>query len=107
MAAPTLPKYMKNMDDYVTTAGEHSDPHSKEHSFLTRITTEHSFLGRIITRLTPLTSLASPIIFTAMIREISEVSTIIFVGRTGGATAMGAATLGNMMCNITGKLPSP
>ena len=61
-------------------------------------------IGKFITRLAPLASLASPIIFTAMIREISEVSTFIFVGRTGGATAIGAATLGNMMCNITGNI---
>ena len=61
-------------------------------------------IGKFITRLAPLASLASPIIFTAMIREITEVSTIIFVGRTGGATAIGATTLGNMMCNITGNI---
>ena len=61
-------------------------------------------LENFVSRLAPLTSLAAPIIFTAMIREISEVSTIIFVGRTGGATAIGAATLGNMMCNITGEV---
>ena len=54
-------------------------------------------------RLIPLASLASPIIFNAMIREVAEVSTIIFVGRTGGAVPIGAATLGNMMCNITGS----
>lgn len=54
-------------------------------------------------RLIPLASLSSPIIFNAMIREMAEVSTIIFVGRTGGALSIGAATLGNMMCNITGS----
>ena len=70
--------------------------------FKTKMTS--GIIGKFITRLAPLASLASPIIFTAMIREISEVSTFIFVGRTGGATAIGAATLGNMMCNITGNI---
>ena len=71
--------------------------------FKTKMTS--GIIGKFITRLAPLASLASPIIFTAMIREISEVSTLIFVGRTaGGATAIGAATLGNMMCNITGNI---
>lgn len=40
-------------------------------------------LYRVHNRFKPLMSLASPIIFTAIIREISEVSTIIYVGRTG------------------------
>ena len=85
---------IKNIDDvqqFVANTGEDS-----------KGTIIPGFLKRTATRLAPLTNLASPIIFTAMIREISEVSTIIFVGRTGGATAIGAATLGNMMCNITG-----
>ena len=61
------------------------------------------FLKSAVGRIIPLASLASPIIFNAMIREICEVTTIVFVGRTGGAIAIGAATLGNMMCNITGR----
>jgi hypothetical protein len=60
------------------------------------------FLKSAAGRFIPLASLASPIIFNAMIREICEVTTIVFVGRTGGAIAIGASTLGNMMCNITG-----
>jgi MATE family multidrug resistance protein len=68
---------------------------------------EMGFLSRTVSRIRPLLSLASPIIVTAMIREISEVSTIVYVGRCAqngfdGAVLMGAATLGNMMCNITG-----
>ena len=46
--------------------------------------------------------LASPIVVTALVRELADLSTIIFVGRTGGADYIGAATLGNMMCNISG-----
>lgn len=63
----------------------------------------NGFLRTAADRLIPLASLSSPIIFNAMIREMAEVSTIIFVGRTGGAVPIGAATLGNMMCNITGS----
>lgn len=55
-----------------------------------------------ITRLRPLKNLASPIIFNAFIREIAEFTTIINVGKNGGAAAIGAQTLGNMMCNVTG-----
>ena len=73
-------------------------PSSKE----THPVKDIGFFRTAASRLMPLASLASPIIFNAMIREVAEVSTIIFVGRTGGAVPIGAATLGNMMCNITG-----
>lgn len=62
------------------------------------------FLSSTAKRLIPLASLSSPIIFNAMIREITELSTIIFVGRCDDVVLIGAATLGNMMCNITGQL---
>ena len=55
---------------------------------------------RSVQRLAPVISLASPIIFTALIREAAEMSTIVYVGRTGGADFIGAATLGNMMVCI-------
>ena len=51
---------------------------------------------------TRLAILTSPIAMTAFLRELADLSTIVFVGRTGGAEFIGAATLGNMMCNITG-----
>ena len=92
LSVGTLIKNIDNVQQFVAKTGEDS-----------KSTILPGFLKRTATRLAPLASLASPIIFTAMIREISEVSTIIFVGRTGGATAIGAATLGNMMCNITGE----
>jgi hypothetical protein len=68
------------------------------------VTEKLGFLSSTAKRLIPLASLASPIIFNAMIREITELSTIIFVGRCGDVVLIGAATLGNMMCNITGQL---
>ena len=68
------------------------------------VTEELGFLPNTAKRLIPLASLASPIIFNAMIKEITELSTIIFVGRCDDVVLIGAATLGNMMCNITGKL---
>lgn len=63
---------------------------------------KREWLVNRITRLKPLLNLASPMIFTAFVREIAEFTTIIYVGQTGGALAIGAQTLGNMMCNITG-----
>jgi hypothetical protein len=68
------------------------------------VTEKLEFLPSTAKRLIPLASLASPIIFNAMIREITELSTIIFVGRCDDVVLIGAAILGNMMCNITGQL---
>lgn len=53
-------------------------------------------------KLMELISLALPIIFTAFLTEVNGVITLYFVGRIDGAKYIGAATLGNMMCNITG-----
>jgi MATE family multidrug resistance protein len=68
----------------------------------TPVTTKQIWLVQRLTRLSPLINLASPMIFNAFIREIAEFATIIYVGKTGGALAIGAQTIGNMMCNITG-----
>eukprot|EP01035_Chromulina_nebulosa_P023397 gene23397-30322_t len=60
----------------------------------------------IIERTKEIGGLAFPIILTALCQEIGGLSSIIFLGRLhndgGNAMYMGAATLGNMMCNITG-----
>ena len=40
--------------------------------------------------------LTSPIAMNAFLRELADLSTIVFVGRTGGAEYIGACTLGNM-----------
>lgn len=49
-----------------------------------------------------LTDLSLPMIINALIQEAQYTSTMIFVGRLGQAKYLGAATLGNMLCNITG-----
>ena len=41
-------------------------------------------------------------IVNALIQELQYTSTMIFVGRLGEAKYLGAATLGNMLCNISG-----
>lgn len=51
-----------------------------------------------------LTELSFPMIINALIQEAQYTSTMIFVGRLGQAKYLGAATLGNMLCNITGYL---
>lgn len=47
-------------------------------------------------------SLSAPIITTALFQETAGVITLIFLGRLKSAEFQAAATLGNMMCNITG-----
>lgn len=49
-----------------------------------------------------LATFSCPIIATALVQELSGVSTLIFLGRLERAEFIGGATLGNMMCNITG-----
>jgi MatE len=49
----------------------------------------------------PLTLLASPFMCISLVKEAAAISSLIFVGRIG-ATALGAVTLGDMVCNITG-----
>ncbi len=49
-----------------------------------------------------LLKLASPIIINAVISQFISMITLYFVGRLDGSEFIGAATLGNMMCNITG-----
>jgi multidrug resistance protein, MATE family len=49
-----------------------------------------------------LTALSVPMIMNTVIQQAQFTSTIIIVGRLGEAKYLGAATLGNMMCNITG-----
>lgn len=49
-----------------------------------------------------LSLLSMPIIFTALIQEISFMSTLIYVGRLSNPAYIGAMTLGNMICNISG-----
>lgn len=49
-----------------------------------------------------LTYLAVPMVGNAMLTVVTPVITSIYVGRLNSATLMGASTLGNMMCNITG-----
>lgn len=68
----------------------------------TPVTIKQIWLVQRLIRLGPLINLASPMIFTAFIREIAEFATIVYVGKSGGALAIGAQTIGNMMCNITG-----
>lgn len=49
-----------------------------------------------------LAELSIPMILNALIQEVHGATTMIFVGALGSAESLGAATLGNMMCNITG-----
>lgn len=56
----------------------------------------------ICTHFRKLTDLSLPMIVNALIQEAQYTSTMIFVGRLGEAKYLGAATLGNMLCNITG-----
>ena len=49
-----------------------------------------------------LTDLSLPMIVNALVQEAQYTSTMIYVGRLGAAKYLGAATLGNMLCNITG-----
>jgi MATE family multidrug resistance protein len=56
----------------------------------------------ICTHFGKLTDLALPMIMNALVLEAQYTSTMIFVGQLGQAKYLGAATLGNMLCNITG-----
>lgn len=56
----------------------------------------------LCTNFRKLTDLSFPMIVNALIQEAQYTSTMIFVGRLGEAKYLGAATLGNMLCNITG-----
>lgn len=56
----------------------------------------------ICTHFRKLTDLSLPMIVNAIILEAQYTSTMIFVGRLGEAKYLGAATVGNMLCNITG-----
>lgn len=49
-----------------------------------------------------LNDLSFPMIINALIQEIQSVTTMMYIGRLGNAKYIGAATLGNMLCNITG-----
>lgn len=49
-----------------------------------------------------LADLSLPMIANALIQEIQYAINMIFVGQLGNAQYLGAATLGNMLCNITG-----
>jgi len=56
----------------------------------------------LCTHFRKLTDLSLPMIVNAVILEAQYTSTMIFVGRLGEAKYLGAATVGNMLCNITG-----
>jgi Na+-driven multidrug efflux pump len=53
-------------------------------------------------KLWTLLNLAVPMVSSAGIWELARITNLFFVGRLNGAKYIGAATLGTMMCNITG-----
>lgn len=61
-----------------------------------------SSCGGIRSKISELVNLTIPIVSTALLTELTGVVTLFYVGRIDGAKYIGAATLGSMMCNITG-----
>ncbi len=49
-----------------------------------------------------LSTFAFPIVTTALIQVSQSMTTLAFIGRLDSATYLGAVTLGNMVCNVTG-----
>ena len=49
-----------------------------------------------------LLALSGPIVFYTFLAQVMQIITLYFVGRMEGSEYIGAATLGNMVCNITG-----
>lgn len=62
-----------------------------------------SAVRNIVAATGPLTRLAAPFYAISLAKELCSISTFIFIGHSsGGASSLGAFTLGSMIANVTG-----